>query len=285
MATIDIAVFPPPEAIETLDFEVILAEVMADAQSRFDAAGIAYDVGALETDPVKIVAEAAAYRELLLRARINDAVRSNLLAFARGTDLDHLAAFYDAVRLADESDERFRLRTLLAVQGRSTGGTVPRYRAVALGVDRRVADAAVYRVGTTPLIQIAVTATDNNGVADAALLAAVVAAVNAPAVRMVNDTIQVLAAVRNIVDVDAKVWLLPEAAGSLIEALVPALRTDWAAEGGLGFDLTREWLAARLMKTGVQRVEILTPIANLTVPPSQAISLGAVTLTLAGRDR
>jgi phage-related baseplate assembly protein len=285
MAIIDLAVFPPPEAIETLDFETILAEVMADAQARFDTAGIAYDVGALETDPVKIVAEAATYREILLRARINDAVRSFLLAFARGADLDHLAAFYDAVRLPDELDDRFRLRTQLEVQGRSTGGTEPRYRAVALGASLRVADAAVYRVGTTPLIQIAVTATDNNGVADTALLAAVAAAVNAPAVRMVNDTIEVLAAVRNIVDVAAKVWLLPEAAGSLIEALVPALRADWAAEAGLGFDLTREWLAARLMKTGVQRVEILTPIANLTVPPSQAISLGNIALTLAGRDR
>jgi len=285
MAAIDLAAFPPPEAIETLDFEAILAAVMADAQARFDAAGIAYDVGALETDPVKIVAEAAAYRELLLRARINDALRSNLLAFSRGADLDHLAAFYDALRLPGEDDERFRLRTQLTIQGRSTAGTEPRYRSIALGASLRVADAAVYRVGSTPLIQIAVTATDNNGVADAALLALVAAAVNAPAVRMVNDTIEVLAAVRDVVHISARVWLLPEAPGSLIEALVPALRADWAAEAGLGFDLTREWLAARLMKTGVQRVEILTPIANLVVPPYRAISLGAISLTLAGRDR
>lgn len=285
MAFIDLAVFPPPEAIEPLGFEAILAAILSDASTRFDAAGIAYDVGALETDPVKIVAEAAAYREMLLRARINDAVRSNLLAFATGSDLDHLAAFYDATRMEGEADERFRLRTLLAVQGRSTGGTEPRYRAVALGVSLRVADAAVYRVGSTPLIQIAVTATDNNGVADPALLAAVLAAVNAPAVRMVNDTIEVLAAVRDVVDVAARIWLLPEAAGSLIEALVPALRADWAAEAGLGFDMTREWLMARLMKTGVQRVEIAAPSSNIAVPPSRAISLGAITLTLAGRDR
>src|SRR5262245_34679611 len=130
MATIDLAAFPPPEAIETLDFEVILAAVMADAQARFDLAGIAYDVGGLETDPVKIVAEAASYRELLLRARINDAIRANLLAFARGADLDHLAAFYDAARMPAEGDDRFRLRIQLIIQGRSTGGTEPRYRAV-----------------------------------------------------------------------------------------------------------------------------------------------------------
>jgi phage-related baseplate assembly protein len=285
MAAIDLATFPPPEAIEKLDFEAILAEIMADAQARFDAAGIAYDVGALETDPVKIVAEAAAYRELLLRARINDAVRANLLALARGANLDHLAAFYDAARMPDEPDDRFRLRTQLIIQGRSTGGTEPRYRAVALGASLRVADAAVSRVGTSPLIQVAVVAADNNGVADAGLLALVAAAVQAPAVRMVNDTIQVIAAVTDTIDVSARIWLLPDASGSLVEALVPALRADWAAEGGLGFDLTREWLLSRLMKTGVQRVEIVTPAANIVVPPGRAVALGTIDLTLMGRDR
>lgn len=285
MTAIDLATFPPPEAIETLDFEAILVEIMADAQSRFDAAGIAYDVGGLETDPVKIVAEAAAYREMLLRARVNDAVRANLLAFARGADLDHLAAFYDAVRLPDESDDRFRLRALLAVQGRSTGGTEPRYRAVALGASLRVADAAVYRVGTTPQIEIAVVAADNNGVADAGLLALVSEAIENAAVRMVNDTIRVIAAVTDTIDVAARIWLLPDAAGSLVAALPAALRADWAAEGGLGFDLTREWLLARLMKTGVQRVEILAPAETVVVLPGRAVALGAVDLTMMGRDR
>jgi phage-related baseplate assembly protein len=285
MAAIDLAAFPPPEAIETLDFEAILAAVMADTQARFDAAGIAYDVGALETDPVKIVAEAASYRELLLRARINDAIRANLLAFARGSDLEHLAAFYDATRMPDEGDERFRLRTQLAIQGRSTGGTEPRYRAIALGASLRVADAAVYRVGTSPRIQTAVVAADNNGVADAGLLALVSEAVNAPAVRMVNDTIEVVAAVTSTIDVAGRIWLLPDAPATLVTALVPALRADWVAEGGLGFDLTREWLLSRLMKSGVQRVEIATPDENVIVTPGRAVALGAVNLTLMGRDR
>ena len=82
---------PKPAVIEELAFETILAELMADAVARFAAAGIDYDVGNLETDPVKIVLEAAAYRETLLRARVNDAARANLLSFAAATDLDHLA--------------------------------------------------------------------------------------------------------------------------------------------------------------------------------------------------
>ncbi|WEK50311.1 MAG: baseplate J/gp47 family protein [Candidatus Kaistia colombiensis] len=258
---------------------------MADTQARFDAAGIDYDVGGLETDPVKVVDEASAYRELLLRARVNYAVRANLLAFATGTDLDHLAAFYDAARIPDEDDERFRLRTLLTIQGRSTGGTAPRYRAVALGTSLRVLDASVYRVGTSPQIEIAVVAADNNGVADAGLLALVSEAVQSAAVRMVNDTIRVIAAVTDTIDVAAHIWLLPDAAGSLIDALPAAIRADWATEGGLGFDLTREWMLARLMKRGVQRVEILAPVENVIVQPGRAVALGAIDLTLVGRDR
>lgn len=285
MTTIDLSTYPAPEAIETLAYEVILAEIMADTQSRFDAAGIDYDVGGLETDPVKVVDEAVAYRDLILRSRVNDGVRSNLLAFATGADLDHMAAFYDAVRISGEDDERFRLRTQLVIQGRSTGGTAPRYRAVALGADLRVADAAVYRVGTSPLIEIAVTSTDNDGAADAGLLALVNAAVQDVAVRMVTDTIRVVAAVKTVVNVSANVWLLPEASASLLTALGPAVKADLAAEGGLGFDLTKEWLSARLMRAGVYRVEILTPEATIVVPPSEAIALGTFTLTLAGRDR
>lgn len=285
MSMIDLSTYPAPDAIEALAYEAILAEIMADTQSRFDVASIDYDVGGLETDPVKVVDEAVAYRDLILRARVNDAVRSNLLAFATGADLDHLAAFYDASRIPGEDDERFRLRTLLIIQGRSTGGTAPRYRAVALGADLRVADAAVYRVGTSPLIEIAVTATDNDGAADPGLLALVNAAVQNEAVRMVTDTISVVAAVKTVVNVSANIWLLPEASASLLTTIGAAVKADWAVEGGLGFDLTKEWLAARLMRAGVYKVEVLTPDATIVVPPSEALALGTFTLTLAGRDR
>lgn len=285
MSDLDLSTYPAPEAIETLDFEAIVASVMADATARFAAAGISYDVGGLETDPVRIVAEAAAYREMLLRARINDALMANLLAFAGGADLDHLAAFYGVARMDGETNGRFRLRVQLAIQGRSTGGTEPRYRGAALAASLRVADAAVYRVGTSPLIEIAVTAADNDGVADAGLLALVDAAVQNTEFRMVNDTIEVRAAVMTVAAISARVWLLPETSGTLIDTLPAALRADWAAESSLGFDLRRAWLTARLMKTGVQRIEIVAPAADIIVPPYQAVSLGTIDLTPMGRDR
>ena len=44
----------------------------------------------VESDPAWTILEVAAYRELLLRQRINDASRAVMLAFATGADLEHL---------------------------------------------------------------------------------------------------------------------------------------------------------------------------------------------------
>src|SRR5690606_3005832 len=101
-------VLPQPSIIETLDYEAVLAELVADVVARFVDAGVDYDVGNLATDPVKIILEACAYREILLRARINDAAKANLVPFSTGSDLDHLAAFYDVERLEGESDVALR---------------------------------------------------------------------------------------------------------------------------------------------------------------------------------
>ncbi len=52
----------------------------------------------VESDPAIKILEVAAWRELLLRQRMNEAVKSNLLKFARGEDLDNLAEFYGVER-------------------------------------------------------------------------------------------------------------------------------------------------------------------------------------------
>lgn len=281
MADFDLSSYPPPRAVEELDFETLFAVFKADMVSRMPEIAQLME---LESEPATKLGQVHSYVEMLVRARINDAIRANLLAYAVGADLDHLAAFYDVVRLPGEADEALRRRVILAIQGRSTGGTAPRYRSVALGASVRVADAVVYRVGTDPTVHVAVYATDNNGVADAELLAMVEAALNDPAVRMVNDTIVVRSAVFEVVDVEANVWLLPEASNALLDVLPDTLRTAWAAETGLGFNLTRAWLTARLMVSGVQRVEIVAPAADVIALPEQAISIGAIKLNNMGRD-
>ncbi len=277
---IDVAALPPPEVIEELDFEAILAEAAADLVERFPP--IAGVIG-LESEPARKLLEVFAFRETLLRARVNDAARSALLAYALGANLEHLAAFYDVLRMPGESDARLRRRVILAVSGRSPGGTAARYRYLAMSADTGVADAIVYRAGTSPVVNVAVYSATDGGAAGPSLLAAVTEALNAPDARMVSDTILVRSAVTATVAVAADVWLLPGAEFAVFEGLEAGLRAAWAAEAGLGFDLTRAWLTARLMVPGVQRVAITAPSADIAVQEYEAVALGAVTLTYRGR--
>lgn len=276
---------PAPGVIEQIAYETILGDLVEDANARFAAAGIDYDVGALETDPVKIVLEAAAFREMLLRARVNDAARANLVAFAIGGDLDHLAAFYDVERLAGESDAALRERVILAITGRSTAGPRDWYRAAARRASVRVKDAAVYRVGLGPDIRVAVLATDNFGEADEALLTAVRNVVTSDSVRVISDRIEVVAATSATVDVAADIWLLPDTPQTVFDGLEAGLRAALATQGGLGFDVTRSWLVATLHRPGVHKVVLTAPAADAVVGDNAAAKLGTVALTYKGRDR
>lgn len=281
ISQIDIDGLAPPAVVEALDFETVLTAMRDDLVARFPPIQNVID---LESEPARKLLEVCAYREILLRARINDAARANLIAFATGSNLDHLAGFYDVVRLTGETDDALRHRTILTIAGRSTGGTAPRYRSVALGASVDVRDAVVWRDGTSPLVNVAVLSHAPDGVADAYLLSAVYEALTAPSVRMVNDTISVRSAVVGVVDVRADVWLLPETPLSVFDALADNLRASFADEGGLSFDLTTAWLTARLMRVGVQRVAVTEPSGDIVVARHEALSLGNITLSFKGRD-
>ena len=138
MATIDFSSIPAPEIIEELDFETILAAMIADLQSRDPSYS-----EILESDPGIKILEVAAARELILRQRINDALKATLLRYASGGDLDNLAAFYGVTRLEDEIDETLRLRTIDRVMGSSTAGGRSWYRFQALSASSLIADVNV----------------------------------------------------------------------------------------------------------------------------------------------
>lgn len=280
----ELANLPVPTLIEEISYDARLVLFRHHAKAAFAAVGIAYDVDGQEFDPAQILLQTASYQDALLRQRINEAVRGYLLPYASGADLDILANFYDVARQLGELDDRLRARVVLAIRGRSTGGTEPRYRSVAMSSDLRVADVSIYTIGRDPTIHAAVFSTDNAGIADAALLAKVTAALNAPAVRMVNDRIEVSAAVRQLLDVSCRVWLLPQTSATITMAMEAALRLAWASQIVLGRDVTRSWLVSQLMLDGVQRVEIGAPSADIIVPPYQAVALGLVTIEISGRD-
>ena len=125
-----------PDIVETLRYEDILAAMLADLRARwpqFDAA--------IESEPACKILQTAAYRELLLRQRVNDAARRVMPAYAAGADLDHIAAIYGISRRADESDEALRGRAVGALAAASVAGPAAAYRALARGASADAADA------------------------------------------------------------------------------------------------------------------------------------------------
>jgi phage-related baseplate assembly protein len=143
---VDLSRLPPPALVEVLSYQQILSELKADLVARWPD----YDLTALEGSPVTMLLEVFSYRETLLRARINDAARATMLAFARGPDLDHLGALFGIVRLVVrtlpdgtqemEPDERFRRRLQYAPEAFSMGGPRGAYIFHGLTIDPSVHD-------------------------------------------------------------------------------------------------------------------------------------------------
>jgi phage-related baseplate assembly protein len=291
LGALDLSTLPDPQIIEELDFEIIVsrqkaefATVWTEVRANNPEASLpAYDVAMLETDPPALINEAESYRETLLRQRVNEAIQAYMLPFSEGSDLQMLAAFYDVSKLAGETDERLRGRVILAIQGRSPGGTAARYKSVAMSADIGVADAVIYTVGRSPVVHVAIFSTAPDGVASALLLDTVNAALQASDVRMVNDTIIVSAAVRRVVSIEADVWLLPDADDATLVRAEATLREAWATTQSLGRDFVQSWWVSKLMADGVHRIAPKSP-ADTAAAPYEAIAIGTVILNLKGRD-
>ncbi len=279
--TINLESYPSPDVIEPIEFEQIIADMQDELIRLFPAIEPTL---ALESALSNKLLQVAAFREILVRARVNDAARANLLAFATGADLEHLAAFYDVEKLEGEDDEAFRSRTILAIQARSPAGGANWYKAAARRADVRIRDVAVYREDFWPIIHVAILSRENDGIPDAAMLDAVRTIVTSDDVRPLNDTVVVEAAVQNRTDIEANVWLLPSAPLADLTPLQDALRKAWTTETGIGFDLVPSWVEARLHMAGVQRVEMLNPSAPLVAAPGTAIAIGDIKLNYMGRD-
>jgi len=279
MATIDFSSIPAPEIIEPLDFESILAEMIADLQARDPSY-----TEILESDPGVKILEVAAARELILRQRVNDALQATLLRYAGGGDLDNLAAFYAVTRLTSETDAALRVRVIERIMGSSTAGGAAWYRYQALTASELVKDAAVSSPAPGEVL-VNILSTQGNGTASSGLLATVDDVLQSDSVRVITDVVTVASATINTVPVTAQVYLYPDTPIEVFNGLQASLTAAFAASSGLGWDVTRSWLIAQLHPAGVQRVVLTAPAADVVCGPSQAPALGAITLTMAGRDR
>lgn len=268
-----------PEIITELSFEEIRAAVLTHLRELLPHYTF------LESDPAVKVIEAFSYRELLLRQRINEAARNNILDFATGESLDALGKWHGIARIEDESDERYRKRIQLHARGGNRSGTEPYYKLIALTADNRVKDAIIYRKGKDPTIYVAVFGNNEEGTASVDLLQTVSQALHRKNIIMTNDTIIVHAAVKKMLDLEADVWLLPETSLKILTTMEANLRTSWKQEQAIGRELSLSWWVSKLMIPGVQKVIAIAPTKDSAVCDEEILSIGKITLNFKGRAR
>lgn len=286
---------PAPQIIEQPDFETIFAARKARLIELAPHLAPALE---LESEPLVKLLQEDSYRELILRAAVQDAGAGNLLAFASGAVLDHLAAFYGVERLviqeADasvsppieellEDDARLRARVQLAPEGFTTAGSIGSYTFWALSASAEVKDVAILETATAGQVRVVVLSTEGDGVPDAALLA-LVDETTAPR-RPLTDEVMVEAANVQDYTVEAELILYDGPDAELVrQASVAAVQAFVDEHHRLGHDITIAGLHAALYREGVQDIHITAPAATIEIGSDTAAHCTQITVTVGGRD-
>ncbi|SKA72230.1 Phage-related baseplate assembly protein [Thiothrix eikelboomii] len=252
-----------PQVFKPLALQAELLRLLAGLQLRMrDPLGgdePSYSMP-LPSDPAYQVLSTSAYRYQLQMQAINEAVESNLLLYARGSDLDHLAAFYDVLRLEGEADDAFRGRVQLSIRGWSPG-TYEYYESQVRGLSTEVRDVLVDVPDTQAIdqkgwIYISVMVNEGSGEPSTEFLTQVRSHLADPKVRLINDTIVVQPVSLVPIDVVASIWQTPSAIPGVLERLNASVPLAFDQARGLGWDVSPSWFASALQQDGVKKSEL-----------------------------
>ncbi|WP_322997515.1 baseplate J/gp47 family protein [Castellaniella sp.] len=290
--------YPVPSITVSYDYETLLGQRIAAFVQQWDGFRVLdpdlpmYNVQMLETDPVVIGLEAAAYGDLYFTALANDIARATILVdYATGADLDlhgletkTPAHPNGVIRHDGEADAPYRARIIEARQGQSAAGPDQWWLTHARSADPRVRSIGLRYLGMGD-VRIYVLSHDNGGIPDQEMLDRVTARLNRDDVRPRTAWPTVSSAVIAEVDVVADVWLLPEAAESRLDAIKATALASHTARRALDIDLTHHALKRLLDAPDVYKIEIISPAADLLADPERAWSIRSIDLRLAGRAR
>ena len=303
MSTVDFSQLPEPNLIQELDYESIFNERKEKFIALYPTAEQNQWRTILnrESDPVVKVLQENAYLELLYRNKCNADARSLLLAYAEGSDLDHLALTeYGLIRLivtpADnsvvppssaiyESDERLKERCLLQYDGMNTAGSSNAYKFFTLTADGRVDGVKVHSDTDKPyLLDIIISQVDSqNGEATQELIDIVQAALDPEHVRPVCDRPIVKSSIAKPYQITARLFvgknaedsLLLEAANIRIQNYIQKARKN-------GQSIRLSALYAALHVDGINRVVIDAPSADIEIDVSHHPHCTATSITIGG---
>lgn len=276
MSAIDLSRLPPPEVIEELSHEAILAEWKADLIGKDPALEAVLEV---ESEPLTKMVQVGAYREYLMRQRANDKVRDLLLAFAQGPDLDHIGVTrFGVERLmleqgpppVYESDEAYLRRLLIAPDRFTTAGSEDSYVFCALTASGDVKDVKALN-GGAGRVRVPVLSREGTGEASAALVATVDGALQPQKVRPLNDSVQVFSATVKTYQVAATLTVRPGPDTEVVRMAAEKAAQEYAdSRHSLGVDMIRDAMQAALYVEGVEHVDMTEPVADVLCGDTEA---------------
>lgn len=276
---IDLSRLPAPTLVEQLSYDAIVDQLVASLRALlpdFDAL--------VASDPAMKQLLVFAYRELLLRQAFDDRARQLFVAYATGSNLDHLAALVGVARLNDEADDALRQRTVLGPEGFSVAGPELAYVFHATSADPGVLDASA--ISTAPgEVRVTVLARDGDGTAPPALLEIVRTRVNAREVRPLGDLVTVASADIRPLAIDATIYTFTGPDRQLVLTAARAQLDAYLLDcRKLGRDVTMSGLYAALTVPGVQRVTLASPIADIVCDDTQAAHCTGIAIAHGGYD-
>lgn len=287
---IDLSALPFPNVIEQLDFEAELDACKQDLIARDPELAPVLN---FESEPIVKVLETFAYRLLLKTSKINAKAKALMLAYAKGADLDHLAANRNVYRKtiieADptanppieavmEDDEDLRRRVQLEPESKSAG-SVGAYQFWGLGANGHVKDIAV-ETPAAGYVDIFVQSHIDD-VAPQTLLNIVDVALDPGTKRPFTDAVTIKAARPFEWAVNATLVLFPGPDSAVVQtAAEEALNTYIKMVNALGYDVTRSGIFHALHVAGVQNVILTSPASDIILAKSRYAKCIGTTLTI-----
>lgn len=287
---VDLSSLPFPNVLEQLDFEDELQQCKNDILARDPELADALN---FESEPIVKLLETFAYRLLLKTGQINAKSKALMLAYAKGSDLDHLAANRDVYRkiiipaqpnanppidAVMESDEDLRRRTHLQPENMSAGSTGA-YQFWGLSAHGHVKDISV----ETPQeghVNIWVQS-HMDEVAPQTLLDAVDKSLDPDTRRPFTDEVDIKAATPHEWQLNATLVLFPGPDSAVVKAAAEADAQAYIETiSSLGYDVARSGLFHALHQGGVQNVLLNSPAADIILPKNKYSKCTEVTINI-----
>lgn len=239
-----------------------------------------------------------AYQLTLAFQRVNDAVRAVFLASAKEADLDQIGAAFNVKRQVIkpgdplaippvepelEDDAAFRERIQLSWAQLNTAGARNAYRFHAKSADTDVLDADAYGPEThnrPGYVDVYVLSRTGDGTAGQPLLDKVNSTLNADEIRPLTDYVTVKSATIANYAVTAELEI-PEGpdASTVLNNAIDVLRSYTMLSHRIKTVIPLSAIYAALQQSGVVRVRLISPVADLEAEPGKAPWCTAINVT------